>query len=74
MNHILEAYRLINRFHRVGFLKDYGGMDTDLAIECTNILVSEMIDEHIFDESAYGNRRFEFWTEVKKELEKMPIE
>lgn len=42
-----------------------------LAKECALVAAEELIYEHMFDDSAYSDRRHDYWEEVKKEIEKV---
>ena len=63
-----EAFRLVKRFE----FKN-GGMATDHAIECSKVVSEEIMDEHMFNDSAYGTRRYKYWKSVKDHIEDMLI-
>ncbi|MCT4228707.1 hypothetical protein HZP39_04235 [Elizabethkingia anophelis] len=63
-----KAEELLNKFENVDLLKDYDGMDKNLAIECAIICVGEFITDSSYDgrlESA------QYWISVHQELLKM---
>jgi len=60
-----EAERIFKRFQNVESLKDYGGMDFDLAKECALICADEIYEQFI---TGYTKKYFET---VKKEIENL---
>lgn len=41
------------------------------AKQCAYIAVDEILNEFMFDDSEYANRRYKYWEEVKQEIKKL---
>ena len=46
-------------------------MNIFIAKQCALIAVDEILNEFMFDDSDYSNRRYEFYQEIKQEIEKL---
>jgi len=44
-------------------------MSFNQAKQCTLFAVNEIINEFLFDDSDYSNRRYKFYIEVKEQIE-----
>ena len=62
-----KAAELINRYIiYVTEMREY-----EYAKQCALITAREVLNEYMFDDSAYSNRRYKYWQEVKQEIEKL---
>lgn len=68
-----KADELVEKYRKVESLKDFEGMDNNLAIECAIIAVQEIISTIKIDYMRVQNRMqtVAYWQEVKRELELM---
>lgn len=41
------------------------------AKQCALVAVDEILNEHMFDDSEYSDRRYDYWDKVKQEIEKI---
>lgn len=61
-----EADELISLF--------YGVVDKEIDSgqlvpkTCALVVVDKILDEHLFDDCEYSNRRYEYWQKVKEEI------
>jgi hypothetical protein len=63
-----KAKELVDRFRNVDYLKDYEGMDEELAKQCASILCDEMILIG-WNLPHYGNISGKvYWQQVKQEI------
>ena len=56
-----KVTELINKFISAGFLPFVAEIGTEIVID-------EILREHMFDDSDYANRRHKYWQEVKQNL------
>lgn len=83
MTHQEKAREIVERFQSIKSLKDFGGMDSDIAKECAVICVEEKID-CLYDTLAETKTESEFtgdvifayteiqnWKTVKSIIEKL---
>jgi hypothetical protein len=69
-----KAKELVDRFRNVDYLKDYEGMDEELAKQCALILVDEIINcdnnfIRILKHEATSGKVY--WQQVKQEIENL---
>jgi hypothetical protein len=65
-----KAKELVGNFCNVEFLKDYEGMDYELAKECALITVDEIL-KAVESDWSFMEKRKEYWEQVKIEIEKL---
>jgi hypothetical protein len=65
-----KAKELVGNFCNVEFLKDYEGMDYELAKECAIIAVDEIL-KAVESDWSFMEKRKEYWKQVKKEIENL---
>ena len=68
MNAKDKANELVEKFSAVESLKDYEGMDFQLAKECALITVKQIWNV-LPDKTSYEHGVLGFWNEVKKQIE-----
>lgn len=51
--------------------EEYSPHEKSIVKECVLIAINEILDEFMFDDSEYANRRFTYWKEVKQEIDKL---
>ncbi len=76
MTHKDKAAELLMKFQNIESLKDFGGMDFEIAKQCAIISVDEIIHALLLPPIAnHGHMLFDsqldYWQSVKSELEKM---
>jgi len=60
-----KAIELVNKYHNISLLADYGGMDFEIAKQCAIICASELM-------TSYNKWiEFEYWHDVKTEILKL---
>ena len=77
MNAKDKAIELVEKFSAVESLKDYEGMDFQLAKECATICVDKIIEYQPFKDLGFTYNSIDsrldaskdFWNEVKKQIE-----
>lgn len=67
-----KAEELVRKYSDSRLINIVHGLDHDDAIECAKLAVDEILDELNADpEDGYWVYRYEYFQEVKQELEKM---
>jgi cell fate (sporulation/competence/biofilm development) regulator YmcA (YheA/YmcA/DUF963 family) len=65
-----KAKELVDRFRNVDYLKDYEGMDEELAQQCAIIAVDEIINSRPAITDSQIDYQ-EYWQQVKQEIENL---
>ena len=73
MNPKEKAAELLMKFQNVEALKDYGGMDFEIARQCALIAVEECINS-LHDQDEFDMELIEYWIKVGSELENLKNE
>lgn len=68
-----KAISLVQKYRQIELLKDFDGMDEELAIECAKIVANEVI-KSVPMYVGNLNPQWKFWDDVKNELEKLKID
>jgi cell fate (sporulation/competence/biofilm development) regulator YmcA (YheA/YmcA/DUF963 family) len=65
-----KAKELVDRFRNVDYLKDYEGMDEELAQQCAIIAVDEIINSRPAITDSQVDYQ-DYWRQVKQEIENL---
>jgi hypothetical protein len=65
-----KAKQLVGNFCNVEFLKDYEGMDYELAKECALIAVDEILSSRPYITESQLDYQY-YWEQVKIEIKKL---
>ena len=51
--------------------EEYSPHESYIAKQCALVAVNELINEFVFDDSDYADRRYAYWTKVFHEIDKL---
>jgi len=66
-----KAWELVEKYIKWVNQIEESYSQKEYAKQCALIVVNEILNEFMFDDSDYSNRRYEFYQEVKQQIERL---